>query len=320
MSSSVQVVIPSYNHASYLLPRLRSVSEQTYSAFHAIVLDDYSTDASRNIIDSFVSADARFCRNYNAVNSGSTFKQWNKGVEMAKGAYIWIAESDDSASEQLLELLVKKLDMNPDVVLAYCQSYRMNGNGEIAGSWKSFTDDLDAIQFASDFVMDGKEYIQRFLIHRNTIPNASAVVFRKSIYEQVGGAPEILKTNGDWLVWLKMLCQGKVAFVAQPLNYFRYHEHSVIAKHKQQRSEQVYKEQYDYRMRFLFASFVKKEKITLPSEVLRINQQYMRFDSGNQGLFFLKQRKYIRGWWEIGKATFQWPIQSGFVKKAIGWV
>ncbi|HMO34117.1 MAG TPA: glycosyltransferase family A protein [Lacibacter sp.] len=320
MSSSVQVIIPNYNHASYLLQRLKTVSGQTYGAFQAHVLDDCSTDASRDIIDTFVVADARFSRNYNSVNSGSTFKQWNKGIAQAKGDYIWIAESDDAADEHLLESLVKKLEENPETVLAYCQSYRMNQDGEITGNWQSFTDEMDEEQFKADFIMEGKEYIRRFLIHRNTIPNASAVVFRKAVYDQAGGAPESLRTNGDWLVWLKMLCHGKVAFVAQPLNYFRYHGCSVIAKHKLHNDEQVYKEQYDYSMRSLFESFVKREQISLPPEVLRINRQYMRFDSGNKGLFYLKQRKYISGWREICNATFQWPFRFGYFKMALGWV
>ncbi len=58
----------------------------------------------------------------NTVNSGSAFKQWNRGVREARGEYVWIAEADDSAEPTLLSRLVPLLDQNPQVGIAYCQS------------------------------------------------------------------------------------------------------------------------------------------------------------------------------------------------------
>ena len=59
---------------------------------------------------------------YNEQNSGSTFKQWNKGISLASGEYVWIAESDDVAEPTFLEKLVDCLVDHPDAGLAYCQS------------------------------------------------------------------------------------------------------------------------------------------------------------------------------------------------------
>ena len=54
---------------------------------------------------------------FNEVNSGSTFKQWNKGVRLARGEYVWIAESDDYADIRLLEKLVPQLDTDRNAAL-----------------------------------------------------------------------------------------------------------------------------------------------------------------------------------------------------------
>ena len=68
---------------------------------------------------------------YNEHNSGSTFKQWEKGIEMATGEYVWIAESDDWCEPSLLETLVDALKKNPNIVLGFVQSYYMKGDNLI---------------------------------------------------------------------------------------------------------------------------------------------------------------------------------------------
>lgn len=319
MSTSVQIIIPNYNHASYLTERLKSIALQTYGTFQAVVLDDFSADTSRDIIDAFVKTEPRFSKYYNTANSASTFVQWNKGVAMARSEYIWIAESDDSADPRLLQTLIAKLDADPELVLAYCQSNRMNAKGEFTGSWLDYTRDLDPDGlFESDFVMDGKDYINRFLIYRNTIPNASAVLFRKSVYNKVGGASEIYKTSSDWLTWLKMLCYGKVAFIAKPLNYFRYHEKSVIAKAHQYVNSSIYQEQFDASIRKEFAYFIKQRQIHFSENLKKINAFYIALDQGNRGLHKLQQNQFINGWADIIAASFYPRLQSGFIKRALG--
>jgi cellulose synthase/poly-beta-1,6-N-acetylglucosamine synthase-like glycosyltransferase len=89
----VSVIIPNYNHARYLRQRIESVVGQTYQDFEVILLDDCSTDESRSIIDEYA-RDPRVRIEFNQKNSGNTFKQWNKGVKLARGEYVWVAESD----------------------------------------------------------------------------------------------------------------------------------------------------------------------------------------------------------------------------------
>ena len=316
--NNISVIVPNYNHARYLTSRISSIANQTISNIQAILLDDASNDNSVSILNNFLS-DTRFNLQSNITNSGSTFAQWNKGVALASNEYVWIAESDDIADSCLLDTLVKKMDSDSEIVLAYCQSSSINENDEVIGSWKDFTSDLECSeQFDIDFIMNGKEYINKFLIHRNTIPNASAVLFRKSIFDKIGGAPIHLKTNGDWLTWLKMLCFGKVAYVSAPLNYFRKHNKSVIAKTHQLMEGDLYKERYDLTMRNEFLSFLNNRNIDIPINVLQKNAHYMSMDLGNKGLFSIKKGNYLNGWKDVLSASFYPKFQSGFIKKALG--
>jgi len=232
MSPLVSVIIPSYNHEKFLKERIDSVLNQTFQDFELIILDDLSPDNSREIIESYRAHPKVSQIIYNEKNSGSTFFQWNKAVlSLAKGEFIWIAESDDVADPKFLEALVPMLQQNSEVVLAYSQSAKMDSEGKITGSWSEWTQDLATGKYFNDsFQMNGQEYIEKFLIHKNTIPNASAVLFRRKTYAEIGGAVVNMKTNGDWDLWLKFLLLGNVYFHNQMLNKFRYHSTSVIAR------------------------------------------------------------------------------------------
>jgi hypothetical protein len=226
--STVSVIIPNYNHAPFLERRIRSVSGQTFQDTEIIFLDDASTDNSRQVFAS-LAGNNRIRTVFNEANSGSPFRQWNRGVEMAQGEYIWIAEADDFADCRFLERLVPLLDANPNVGLAYCQSWVIDETDRVvkrADEWAQFQ---DGRSWASDFINSGQDECARYLVRKCTIPNASAVLFRKSLYTQAGGADETMRWSADWLMWVRILLRSDVAFVAEPLNYFRKHSGSVSA-------------------------------------------------------------------------------------------
>lgn len=228
----ISVIIPNYNHSKYLEQRLESVFNQTYTNFEVILLDDCSTDASREILSRFIkNAKVTHCV-FNTKNTGNTFKQWAKGIALAKGDFIWIAESDDFAAPTFIERMIQPLIEDEEVVLSYCQSNRVNELGVITGNWKSHTDNLSVDFFQKDFVINGKKFIENFLIYKNVIPNASALLIRKSTFELLGHfeIPDELRYCGDWLLYFKLALFHKVAFVADTLNNFRFHSASIIAK------------------------------------------------------------------------------------------
>ena len=254
----VSVIIPNYNHQKYLKERIDSVLNQTYQDYELLILDDKSPDDSMDVINLYKDHSHVSQIVCNEVNSGSTFKQWNKGISLAKGEYIWIAESDDVADPNLLQTLVDNLERTPNVVLSYCQSYRMNSNSEVIGDWVGHTADLNPELFASDFTMDGADFIKRYLKYKNVIPNASAVLFRKSTWSEVKGADEKVKYCSDWHFWMKLLTKGNVAFSAEKLNYFRFHDTSVIAlAGKDAKGKEKYIFKYDILMRMALDDYLE---------------------------------------------------------------
>ena len=225
----VSVVVPNYNHALFLRQRIDSVLRQTYREFEIILLDDCSTDDSRSLLSAYAH-DPRVRIEFNDTNSGSGFRQWNKGVRLAHGEYVWIAESDDYADERLLEKLVARLDTEARAVFAYCRSQRVATDGRHEGfvdPWPFIDSRHSQHRWTADYCADGQMECREYMARCNTVPNASAVVFRKAAYQRVGGADEDLCLCGDWKLWAGMASTGKVMYIAEPLNYYRFHSASI---------------------------------------------------------------------------------------------
>jgi glycosyltransferase involved in cell wall biosynthesis len=223
----VSIVLPSYNYARYLDERIQSLLNQTYTDFELIIVDDASTDNSVEVINKYV-YDSRVKTHFFTQNSGLPYKRWNDGADLAQGEYILFAGADDSCEPTLIEKLVEKLDQHPNVGIAYCQSMQMDGEGKIGGLLKNRTDELNRNHWAQDFVNNGKDECQ-YLVVKNTIPNASAVLLRRSVFESAGKFDVNLKLVADWMLWAKMLMISDIAFVAEPLNYFRLHAMTVTS-------------------------------------------------------------------------------------------
>lgn len=237
----VSVVITNYNYGRFLERRLRSVLEQTHQDFEVIYLDDCSTDNSEEVLAEFLN-DPRIRVVRNTVNSGSAFKQLNKGARLAQGEYLWVAEADDYAETDFLETMVAVLDEHSGVGLAYCQSLAVDEHDTALYSMTDYTDELDPERWKHDYVNDGRDECRRYLLFKNTIPNTSAVLFRRKTLEEAGYADETFTLASDHLTYVNMLLISDVAFVAKAMNYFRHHIGTIRQRSK--REGLLIKEEY----------------------------------------------------------------------------
>jgi hypothetical protein len=227
----VSVIVPNYNYAKHIHERLESVCRQTHAIYELIVLDDKSSDESVPLIAEYLSGlniDSRLV--VNETNSGSVFKQWRRGLELSTGDLVWIAEADDLCESEMLEELVQAFN-DPSVVLAYCQSKQIDENGNVlAEHYLDYTGDVSD-KWHGDHLVDGLEEIGSALSIKNTIPNVSAVVFRRSslqsAMENIGDRLFDYRVAGDWLVYMHVLRQGKAYYRSKSLNKHRRHTVSV---------------------------------------------------------------------------------------------
>ena len=227
----VSVVIPNYNRARYLGRRIESVLRQRFADIEVLVLDDASPDASREVALRYA-ADPRVRFHFNERNSGNAYRQWQRGLAMTGAPYVWIAESNDHADASLLTHLVPELDADPRVGLAVCNSWCIDADDSMLGAYfetwrKDRVSDYELSRFERRFVMDGADYARELMSPWNTIPNASAVLFRRSALASIGGPVTELQLCGDWMTYCKLLAKHRIARVPHALNYFRQRTQSV---------------------------------------------------------------------------------------------
>ena len=302
----VSVIVPNYNHAAFLEQRIESILNQTFQDFEIIYLDDASNDDSNEVFARF-SDNPRIHSIFNQSNSGSPFKQWNKGISLAQGQFIWIAESDDYADRTLLEKLVKKLDDYPEVGVAYCQSWIVNEEGQQMGNLINETNDVDSVRWKSDFINNGINECENYLCIKCTIPNASAVLFRRSLCENLDREIEKFRLCGDWLFWIKLLLMSDIAFVAEPLNYFRTHSNTCRSTYG--------KNWLDLEERIDLLNFLT-ENIDIPRDTLKNLFQNLLNFYADYLMYSLKTRLLfrsfeIRRFYRIYKKLYKVYVTSG---------
>lgn len=226
----VSVVVPNYNHEPFLRRRLDSIYGQTYKNMEVLLLDDMSSDGSREVMNEFLATYPEITRTiYNERNSGSPFRQWAKGIREASGELIWIAESDDFCDERFLEVLVRSFD-DEAVLLAYGDSVFVDKDeSPLAGNFKAYVADLDcAEKWTQSYVNTAHNEVREALGIKNTIPNASSVLFRRpselSLLEDEQWLS--MRVAGDWLFYLHIILGGKIAYNPNAVNFFRRYQGS----------------------------------------------------------------------------------------------
>jgi hypothetical protein len=219
---SISVIVPNYNHARYLDERLASILGQRLRPDEIIFLDDGSSDSSLEIAQAWQArSPIPFAIAANATNSGSPFKQWANGIESAAGDLVWIAESDDTSCPRFLERMAAAF-VDPDVAVAYCDSEVIGTDGELLSStYRFYTDSLSKTKWLAGYIETGRREIGEALAIKNTIPNVSAVLFRRDALNESLSSANGFRYCGDWAIYVACLRKGKIAFCPRALNKHR---------------------------------------------------------------------------------------------------
>ena len=222
----VSVIVPNFNHAPFLQQRIDSILNQTFQDFELILLDDASTDYSREILERYRDNPHVSHIVFNEFNSGSAFSQWNKGIELARGEWVWVAESDDWAEPNFLETLLEKVEHMQDGVLAYAGTWWVDELGN------KLWDTPDSEQMN---VFQGHGFIRKRLAVCNSIVNVSECIFRRDAFRP-GETRRYgqMRLCGDWFFYVLLAEMGDVVEVEQPLSYYRQHDSNLSSDAERQ--------------------------------------------------------------------------------------
>jgi glycosyltransferase involved in cell wall biosynthesis len=209
----VSVIIPNYNHAQYVSAAIQSVLSQTYRSFEIIVVDDGSTDNSREIVAQF-GDQVRYIWQENHGLGGAR----NTGIRASTSEFIGLLDADDQWQPGYLEQMLRMAEQHPDAAVFYCRAQGMDVKG----------DDLPQI-FGGPVAPPGQIYPQ--LLRANfLIP--STVLIRRSVLTTVGLFEQTLRAiHGceDWDLWLRIAPDYAIIGTSASLVRYRLHANTFSA-------------------------------------------------------------------------------------------
>jgi glycosyltransferase involved in cell wall biosynthesis len=201
----VSLVVPCYNQASFLAETLNSVSQQTYTNWECIIVNDGSPDNTEEVAQIYCNKDSRF--KYFYKTNGGLSSARNAGIKVSMGKYVLPLDSDDKIETEYLEFAVEILNSNDNIKIVYSKAELF---GQKSGLWN----------------------IQEYSLERMLATNLifCSAFYRRSDYDKTNGYNSNMKFGfEDWDFWLSILENGGDVYrIDKVMFYYRIRKGSML--------------------------------------------------------------------------------------------
>jgi glycosyltransferase involved in cell wall biosynthesis len=204
----ITVIVTCYNYGQYLTEAVNSVLNQSYKNFELVIVNDGSTDNSKEIASQIIAANPELAIILvNMKNSGQPAISRNKGISMSRGKFILCLDADDMIDPEMLNECFNILENNPDISIVYTDTLYLLKN--------------------SQQVVKSRTYSALLLKDFNFIPYCS--MFKQEIWKKTGGYRENVKGMEDWDFWIAASANNfKGFYLEKPLFFYRKHDEGVF--------------------------------------------------------------------------------------------
>lgn len=210
INPKVSVIIPTYNRCKYVQEAIDSVLTQTYQSLEVFVIDDGSTDGSRDILPNKYYDRVQY---YWQENQGESAAR-NHGLGLAKGQYIAFLDSDDIWSPKKIATQVAVLEEKKhQQAVAVCSSvWRIDEKGK----------QIDTTPVGRAKELSKRKLSDYFSGSKIYAPPSNLLIRSKAIKE-IAGFDEEIQYGEDWDLLIRLRQLGEIVFIDQPLLYYRVH-------------------------------------------------------------------------------------------------
>lgn len=213
----ITVLMPVYNGERYLREAIESMLNQTFKDFEFMIINDCSTDGSREIILSY--NDERIRLIDNQVNMGQT-KSLNKGLKIARGRYIARMDQDDVSLPNRLEEQSIFLRGNPEIIAVGSLGKYIEKGGRSIDVWRPSCDPKE---------------INLLMLFYNQIGHSSVMMDREAVLH-IGGYNEWYQCSQDYELWSEMVRRKyKITNIPKFLFKARIHNHQASVTFRSKR-------------------------------------------------------------------------------------
>lgn len=227
----VSVIVPFLNAEKFISGTIESVLAQTYRSWELILVDDGSTDESRQIAEAFSEKHPEqitILAHPGCANRGTSASR-NLGLHRSRGRYIAFLDADDVWMPNMLARHVEILERHSQAAMSY-------GPGKWWYSWRQGDTDrpgdrMQNLFTGMDMVVDGPVLAELYLNNQAAVPSPSGVLFRRDVLSHVGGWDETFTGMYDDQVLYVKVALGRRVYVSSDCLYlYRQHEDSICAK------------------------------------------------------------------------------------------
>jgi glycosyltransferase involved in cell wall biosynthesis len=192
-SLKVTILMPVYNSEKFLREAIDSILNQSFKNFEFIIIDDGSTDSSKEIIETYKDPRIKYFNNKENMGVARTL---NRGIRLAKGEYIARMDADDISHSDRLRLQVKFLDQHPNYSLIASKVEVIDNSGKKLGTW--VTDLLDIYS---------NDQIRNQLPISNCLAHPS-IIFRSNVIKKYYYNESLRRGIEDYELWLRLVNAG----------------------------------------------------------------------------------------------------------------
>ena len=206
MEDLVSIITPTYNCGKYISETIESVINQTYKNWEMIIIDDCSTDNTKNVVEKYQKSYSNITYKILDKNSGAAIAR-NTAIKMARGKYIAFLDSDDLWENNKLEKQICFMKEN-DFYFSYTNYEEIDENSKKLNKY-----------------ITGPKRISKIGMHNYCWPGCLTVMYNA---ERVGLIQiEDLKKNNDYAIWLKVIKKANCYLLNENLAKYRIRQGSI---------------------------------------------------------------------------------------------
>lgn len=211
-SPLVTVIMPTYNHESFVAQAIESVLNQTFSDYEFLIVDDGSSDHTRDVVSQYV--DKRIKYWPNTTNQGACARM-NEMLKLANGKYLALINSDDYWPLDKLDYQVNFLEHNPEHGAIFGRALFVNGNGNLIQKSDSFLGSV----FDKDNLTRA-QWLRSFFDFGNSLCHPT-ILIRKSCFNSLGFYNNYYRQLPDFDMWIRFVKKYSFYISDRHLIYYR---------------------------------------------------------------------------------------------------
>lgn len=227
----ISVIVPCYNQARYLADALGSILAQTYPYWECIIVDDGSTDNTKDVAQEWVTKDNRF--KYLKKDNGGLSSARNAGLKVAIGDYIQLLDADDILEKNKISHQIEYLNNSDKKIDVFVSGYRYFQDSD--GSRELLIFDRDNLLPEVVINKDDKKDLVKLFARKNPMV-VSAPLYHCSVFQRIGNFDEDLGANEDWDFHFRCAANGIVfqhsGYSTDAKTLIRLHAQSMMTNRK----------------------------------------------------------------------------------------